>query len=186
MRETCELAQNSGVVRASGIDCEKMLGALKANYADMIQRWMVTPTDQMTYRMEVFKNLTAGVLAMSRDEIQRERLELLRQKQDDKSESSASSRASRSPGRRSEKTPEPSDPEPVADAPDEGSRVGPGGGQGKTRGELPPPQPLPSIQRAPECPKPIQAPPTQPTVLITQTIPKAPPDRDRRGRYGLL
>ena len=88
MRETCELAQNSGVVKATGIDCEKMLGALKANYASMIQSWMVTPTGQMTYRMEVIKNLTGGVLAISRDEIQRERLELLRQKQADKSESS--------------------------------------------------------------------------------------------------
>jgi hypothetical protein len=201
MRETSDLAQNSGAVEATGIDCEKMLLALKANYADMIQRWIVTPTGQMTYRMEVFKNLTAGVLAMSRDEIQRERLNLLREKQADKSESSGSFRASRSPDRRSTKTARAPDPKPVADAPDraephgigaEGFGVGAGGRQGETRvsggpgkGEPPPQPPTPPTQQAPEPPKPIQAPPTQPAALTAPPEPKIPLYRDPRSRYSL-
>ena len=88
MRETVALGQNSGAVEATGIDCEKMLWALKANYADMIQRWLVTPTDQMTYRLQVFKHLLASVLAMDRAELQHERLDLLREKQAGKSSSS--------------------------------------------------------------------------------------------------
>jgi hypothetical protein len=171
MHETSDLAQNSGAVEATGINCEKMLLALKAHYAEMIQRWIITPTGQMTYRMEVFKNLTAGVLAMSRDEIQRERLELLRQKQADKSESSGASRASRSPDRHS---PEPAytpNPKPVAEAP---------------AAVEPAPRPLvPPSQQAPETPKPIQPPPTQPAPPAAPPKPKTPPYRDPRSRYSL-
>jgi hypothetical protein len=88
MRETAELAGNSGDIKATGINCENMLWALKANYADMIQRWLVTPTDQMTYRIEVFKHLTAAVVSMDGAEIRRARLEILRDAKAGKSKSS--------------------------------------------------------------------------------------------------
>jgi len=99
--EVDALSENSEVIAETGIDCEKLLLTLTAAYACMIQCWIVTPADEMTYKLTVYKNLTNGVIALRRAEIQkvrleieRERLELLREKRRDKSASSSSTPAS--------------------------------------------------------------------------------------------
>ena len=63
VQEMMGLASNSEDFEETGVDCEKLVGALTANYAEMIQRWIITPPEQMTYRREVFKDLTHEVLA---------------------------------------------------------------------------------------------------------------------------
>jgi hypothetical protein len=127
--ETCTLSDNAEVIVETGIDCEKLLLALTASYAEMIQRWIITPCDQMTYKLAVFKQLTNGVLALRQAEIQkvrleiaRERLELLREKRGNKSASSsntpASSTESASRDASSSSTPaRPEAPEPHRSAP---------------------------------------------------------------------
>jgi hypothetical protein len=64
----------------------------------MIQNWIITPGEQMLYKLAVYKNLTNGVIALQRAELQkvrleidRERLELLREKRRNKSASSSAS-----------------------------------------------------------------------------------------------
>jgi len=96
--EVDALSENAEVIAETGIDCEKLLLTLTAAYAQMIQCWITTPADEMTYKLAVYKNLTNGVIALRRAEIQkvrleieRERLELLREKRRDKSASSSSS-----------------------------------------------------------------------------------------------
>jgi hypothetical protein len=99
------LSGDCEVLAETGIDCEKLLLILTAAYAEMIQNWVVTSWDRMDYKLGVFKNLTNGVMALRRAEIQkvrleieRERLELLREKRRGQSASSASSVPSSSPG----------------------------------------------------------------------------------------
>jgi hypothetical protein len=85
--ESNALSDNSVDLAATGIDCDKLLLTLTAAYAAMIQNWIITPGEQMTYKLAVYKNLTNGVIALRRAEIQKvrleiecERLELLREK----------------------------------------------------------------------------------------------------------
>jgi hypothetical protein len=101
--ESNALGDNAEVIAETGIDCDKLLLTLTAAYAEAIQNWIVTPCEQMTYKLAVYKNLTNGVIALRRAEIQkvrleieRERLELLREKRLNKSRSSASSTESAS------------------------------------------------------------------------------------------
>ena len=106
--ETHALSGNSEVIAGTGINCEKLLLALTASYAEMIQRWIITPGDEMLCKLRVFKEITNAVLALRRAEIQkarleiqRERLELLREKQRHNSAASSSGRASTSVDRAS-------------------------------------------------------------------------------------
>jgi hypothetical protein len=85
--ESNALGDNAEFLAETGIDCDKLLLTLTAAYAEMCQNWIVTPCEQMTYKLAVYKNLTNGVIALRRAEIQkvrleieRERLELLREK----------------------------------------------------------------------------------------------------------
>jgi hypothetical protein len=93
-------SEHSEEIAATGIDCEKLLLSLTAAYAEMIQRWIITPCDEMTYKLAVFKNITHAALALRRAEIQKarleldaRRLELLGEKQRNKSVSTSSSEA---------------------------------------------------------------------------------------------
>ena len=101
--ESNALSDNTEGIAETGIDCDKLLLTLTAAYAEVIQNWIITPSEQMTYKLAVYKNLTNGVIALRRAEIQkvrleidRERLELLREKRRNKSGSSLSSRVSAS------------------------------------------------------------------------------------------
>jgi len=96
-------SENASAVAKTGINCERLLLLLTARYADMIQCWNLTETDILSYKMGVFRRLTAVVLSLRRAELQkarleidRERLELLREKQRNKSASTLSSRVSAS------------------------------------------------------------------------------------------
>jgi hypothetical protein len=122
--ETHALSDNSEDIFETGIDCEKLLLALTASYAEMIRRWVITPGEEMIYKLRVFKEITNRVLALrhaeiqkARLEIQRERLELLREKQRNKSGSSSSSRVSSSADSASLESPESSSPA-AAEAPE--------------------------------------------------------------------
>jgi hypothetical protein len=124
--ESNALGDNAEVLAETGIDCDKLLLTLTAAYAEAIQNWIVTPCEQMTYKLAVYKNLTNGVIALRRAEIQkvrleidRERLELLREKRRHKSESSASEAIGRGAGVGA------------------GGCPGKGGGPGKSRASLP-------------------------------------------------
>jgi hypothetical protein len=106
-----------------------VLLVLTASYAVMIQRWEITPPDELKYKMVVFRNLTNGVLALRRGELQairieiaRERLELLREKKRNKS-SSASSSGTASTSTASPSSPPHSNP-PIRSTP--GLQVTPG------------------------------------------------------------
>jgi hypothetical protein len=101
--ESNALGEIAEVIAGTGIDCDKLLLTLTAAYAEAIQNWIITPGEQMLYKLAVYKNLTNGVIALQRAELQkvrleiaRERLELLREKRRDKSESSSSSAPSSS------------------------------------------------------------------------------------------
>jgi hypothetical protein len=90
--ESNALSDNTGDIAATGIDCDKLLLTLTAAYAEAIQNWIITPGEQMLYKLAVYKNLTNGVIALQRAELQkvrleiaRERLELLREKRRNKS-----------------------------------------------------------------------------------------------------
>jgi hypothetical protein len=90
--ESNALGDNAEVIAETGIDCDKLLLTLTAAYAEAIQNWIITPGEQMLYKLAVYKNLTNGVIALQRAELQkvrleidRERLELLREKRRDKS-----------------------------------------------------------------------------------------------------
>jgi hypothetical protein len=90
---TLALSDNTGEIAETGIDCDKLLLTLTAAYAEAIQSWIITPGEQMLYKLAVYKNLTNGVIALRRAElvkvrleIERERLELLREKRRNKSD----------------------------------------------------------------------------------------------------
>jgi hypothetical protein len=108
--ETTGLSESAGLIAENGIDTRNLLLVITAHYAGMIQRWNITPVEDLDRMMSVFKNLTCAVLAMRRSEqrdarleIDRERLEILREKRASKSASSASS-----PPSTSGETPSPS------------------------------------------------------------------------------
>jgi hypothetical protein len=114
--ESNALGDNAEVLAETGIDCDKLLLTLTAAYAEAIQNWIVTPCEQMTYKLAVYKNLTNGVIALRRAEIQkvrleieRERLELLREKRRDKSSAAAAAPASSSGESPSTSKPKPAD-----------------------------------------------------------------------------
>jgi hypothetical protein len=69
-------SEHSEEIAGTGINCEKLLLSLTASYAEMLQRWIITPADEMTYKLAVFKNITNATLALRRAEIQKARLEL--------------------------------------------------------------------------------------------------------------
>jgi len=99
--ESNAVSGNTDGIAATGIDCDKLFLTLTGAYAEAIQRWMITPCDQMNHKLGVYKNITNGVIAMRRAEllkvrleIDRERLEILREKRLNKSASSVSSRVS--------------------------------------------------------------------------------------------
>jgi hypothetical protein len=69
-------SEHSEEIAATSIDCEKLLLSLTASYAEMLQRWIITPCEEMTYKLAVFKNITHAALALRRAEIQKARLEL--------------------------------------------------------------------------------------------------------------
>jgi hypothetical protein len=101
--ETTGLSESAGLIAENGIDTRNLLLVITAHYAGMIQRWNITPIEDLDRMMSVFKNLTSAVLAVRRSEqrdarleIDRERLEILREKRASKSASSASSPASTS------------------------------------------------------------------------------------------
>jgi hypothetical protein len=98
-------SEHTEEIAATGIDCRKLRLSLTASYAEMLQRWIITPTDEMTYKLAVFKNITNAVATLHRTEIQdarieieNRRLDLLGEKQRNKSgsASASSSRASSS------------------------------------------------------------------------------------------
>jgi len=81
------LSEHSDAIGKTGIGGEKLLLILTAAYAVLIQNWEITPKDELTNKMAVFRNLTNGVLAVRRGELQairieiaRERLELIQEK----------------------------------------------------------------------------------------------------------
>ena len=75
---TLALSDNTGDIAATGIDPDKLLLTLTAAYAEAIQNWIITPGEQMLYKLAVYKNLTNGVIALRRAEIQKVRLEIER------------------------------------------------------------------------------------------------------------
>ena len=90
--ESNAISDNSGDIAETGIGCDKLFLTLTAAYAEMIRNWIITPGEQMTYKLAVYKNLTDGVLKLQRAELQKvrleiahERLELLREKRVHKS-----------------------------------------------------------------------------------------------------
>jgi hypothetical protein len=101
--ETTGLSESAGLIAENGIDTRNLLIVITAHYAGMIQRWNITPVEDLDRMMSVFKNLTSAVLAVRRSEqrdarleIDRERLEILRERRASKSASSTSSPASTS------------------------------------------------------------------------------------------
>jgi len=185
---TNELTDNAEGIAETGIDCDKLLLTLTASYADMIQRWITTPCEEMTYKLAVYKNITNGVIALRRAEIQkvrleieRERLELLREKRRDKSPSSspASNETASSPGsapasRQSDSEsrhavpaptkPRPSDQQAGAEPP----RVGSGAGQENGNPTIA----TPAVTPTPASTQPaIPAPPTRPGAPAPRPVP---------------
>jgi hypothetical protein len=122
--ESNALSDNTGDIAETGIDCDKLLLTLTAAYPDcttrsasrtVAERHCIeagasndpqldhTPGEQMTYKLADYKNLTNGVIALRRAEIQKVRLEIereLREKRRDKSASSSppSTETASSPG----------------------------------------------------------------------------------------
>jgi hypothetical protein len=74
------LSENADAIGKTGISGEKLLLVLTAAYAAMIQNWEITPKEELTYKMAVFRNLTNGVLAVRRGELQAVRIEIARER----------------------------------------------------------------------------------------------------------
>jgi len=96
--ESNAVSGNTAGIAATGIDCDKLIVTLTGAYAEAIQRWIITPCDQMNHKLAVYKNITNGVIAMRRAEllkvrleIDQERLAILREKRGKKSQSSSGS-----------------------------------------------------------------------------------------------
>jgi len=125
--ESNAVTGNTDGIAATGIDCDKLLLTLAGAYAEAIQRWIITPCDQMNHKLGVYKNITNGVIAMRRAEllkvrleIDRERLEILREKRRDKSPSRSSTPSLTPSGSPATCQPNPA-PAPSASAPDSGT-----------------------------------------------------------------
>jgi hypothetical protein len=194
--ESDTLSGNADEIAETGINCEKLLLTLTASYAEMIQRWSITPTDEMTYKIGVFKNLTNAVITLRRTEMQavrleieRAKLELLLEKGRNKSASSSSAkpalslskgsapssstapRAAENPAAESPSTGDPSSDAPPIDSP--------------THHPAPPEPPKPAPQPpAPPAPQ-LTAAPVPPAAATPPPKPKIPPYRDPRSRYSL-
>jgi hypothetical protein len=160
-------SEHSEEIAATGINCEKLLLSLTASYAEMLQRWIITPTDEMTYKLAVFKNITNATLALRRAEIQKARLELdarrldlLAEKQRNKSASASSSPGSSSPQSHStENAPAPLAASPNAPTPTNPESPAPNRKPSPHNGAPQPPPPKP----APSVPPSQSAPTTQPS-----------------------
>jgi hypothetical protein len=76
--ESGALSENAEPIAESGINCEKLLLTLAASCAAVIQRWNITPIDEMGDTMAVINNLTNAVLALRRADLQKARLEIER------------------------------------------------------------------------------------------------------------
>ena len=94
--ESFAISDNNADLAATGIDPDKLLLTLTGAYAEMSRNWMITPGEDMLYKLAVYKKLTDGVIALQRAELQkvhleiaRERLALLREKRLSKSASSS-------------------------------------------------------------------------------------------------
>ena len=94
--ESNAVHDNSADIAATGIDPDKLLLTLTGAYAEMSRNWMITPGEDMLYKLAVYMKLTDGVIALPRAELQkvrleiaRERLALLREKRLSKSASSS-------------------------------------------------------------------------------------------------
>jgi hypothetical protein len=64
--ETTGLSESAGLIAENGIDTRNLLLVITAHYAGMIQRWNITPVEDLDRMMSVFKNLTSAVLAVRR------------------------------------------------------------------------------------------------------------------------
>jgi hypothetical protein len=201
--ESNALGDNAEILADTGIDCDKLLLTLTAAYAEAIQNWIVTPCEQMTYKLAVYKNLTNGVIALRRAEIQKvrleieqERLELLREKRGNSSASSSRPSAETASLRESASTNAPSSGESPttsqAKPPDESPRrdaipsptipkvsppSAPSTGQPPSPNAMTasPPSAKVSSNPAPAATAPAPQPPPRPT----------PAYRDPRSRYSL-
>jgi hypothetical protein len=178
-------SEHSEEIAATGINCEKLLLLLTASYAEMLQRWIITPCDEMTYKLAVFKNITNAALALRRAEIQkarleieRERLEILREKRRDKSSSSSSAPASKGTGQ------ERGEPSETA------STRAPSPGESQTTSHPtkasanPAPSESPAAPPAP-APQPTKPAAAAPAPAAPQPIRPTPAYRDPRSRYSL-
>jgi hypothetical protein len=187
--ESNALGDNALVIAETGVDCDKLLLTLTAAYAEAIQNWIVTPCEQMTYKLAVYKNLTNGVIALRRAEIQkvrleieRERLELLREKRHKSASSTASpaSSSSESPttsqaipkedSKRGQAIPSPTPSTASPRSTPPSNQAPPAGAASPApKSAEPPAQPMPPSSM------PVTQPPSRPT----------PAYRDPRSRYSL-
>ena len=201
--ETHALSGNSEVIAGTGINCEKLLLALTASYAEMIQRWIITPGVEMLCKLRIFKEITNAVLALRRAEIQkarleiqRERLELLREKQRHNSAASSSGRASTSvdasldgPASSSPAhapTPEPHRPV-TASPPPADKADAPQAARPAASGSLPEPEESPTTEES--LPLPPSHLPVQPPSLpcdAPSPARKGPSNASPRNPFGLL
>jgi hypothetical protein len=188
--ESNALSDNTADIAETGIDCDKLLLTLTAAYAEATQNWIITPGEQMLYKLAVYKKLTNGVIALRRAEIQkvrleieRERLELLREKRCNRSDSSSSAPVSSSaespttsqaiPKEESERgkvvpSPTPSTASPRSAPP--ANQAPPAGASSPSPKSAEPP-----AKSMPPASMPVTQPPPRPT----------PAYRDPRSRYSL-
>jgi hypothetical protein len=193
--ESNAVSDNTEDIAATGIDCDKLILTLTAAYAEMTRNWIITPREDMTYKLGVYKNLTNAVINLQRAELQkvrleiaRERLELLREKRQNKSDASFGSPKSASADAKAPQTlasPVPSSPvsvpKPIASGADPAPRTSP-----QPAAAVPPP----AAQTA--APKP--APANPPKLAAPQDIPLwpsrrpsgPPPNATPRNPLGLL
>jgi hypothetical protein len=95
------LSENAGEVADTGIKSEHLYMVLLAHHAHLVQNFGIMPDLEMSKKAETLKKLTASIMNMRRSEqnaarlqLQRERLELLREIHAAKSASSSKSAAS--------------------------------------------------------------------------------------------
>ena len=97
------LSENSGCVAETGITSHHLHMVLLAHHAHLLQNWEIMPDGDFHKKLDGLRKLTASIMNMRRAEqnaarlqIQRERLELLREKQGLKSASSSKTASSTS------------------------------------------------------------------------------------------
>jgi hypothetical protein len=96
-----DLTEKAARTAFTGINAEHLLLVLTASYAELLNRWDATPEIAFNRKLIVLQHLTKTALAMRRSEqrdarlqLDRERIEILREKHPDTSPSSFSSQAS--------------------------------------------------------------------------------------------